>query len=146
MPQSTLTSKQNIFLINIGHALVHLLMLLFPVVASLVATSFEENYSTLIMLTTGSWVAFALGSLPAGWLADRWGKNLLMSIFFLGSGISCLLIALSHNYTQLALSLLSLGIFSDLKKIESLEKELINNLDENSFSELIKLKSQINRD
>jgi len=35
---------------------------------------------------------------------------------------------------------------NDLKKIESLEKELINNLDENSFSELIKLKSQLNRD
>ena len=35
---------------------------------------------------------------------------------------------------------------NNLKKIESLEKKLINNLDENSFSELIKLKSQINRD
>jgi DNA primase len=32
----------------------------------------------------------------------------------------------------------------NLKKIESLEKELINNLDENSYSELIKLKSQLN--
>ena len=34
----------------------------------------------------------------------------------------------------------------NLKKIESLEQKLINNLDENSFSELIKLKSQLNRD
>ena len=35
---------------------------------------------------------------------------------------------------------------NSLKKIESLEKKLINNLDENSYSELIKLKSQLNRD
>ena len=35
---------------------------------------------------------------------------------------------------------------SDLKKIESLEKDLINNLDENSYSELIKLKNQLNRE
>ena len=35
---------------------------------------------------------------------------------------------------------------SNLKKIESIEKKLINNLDENSYSELIKLKSQLNRD
>ncbi len=35
---------------------------------------------------------------------------------------------------------------SNLKKIESLEKELINNLDESSYSELIKLKSQLNRE
>jgi DNA primase len=34
----------------------------------------------------------------------------------------------------------------NLSKIESLEKELINNLDESSYSELIKLKSQLNRD
>ncbi len=35
---------------------------------------------------------------------------------------------------------------NNLKKIESLEKKLINNLDENSFSELMKLKNQLNRD
>ena len=35
---------------------------------------------------------------------------------------------------------------TNLKKIESLEKKLINNLDENSYTELIKLKSQLNRE
>ena len=35
---------------------------------------------------------------------------------------------------------------NNLKKIESLEKKLIDNLDENSYSELIKLKSQLNRE
>ena len=35
---------------------------------------------------------------------------------------------------------------SNLKKIESLEQKLINNLDENSYLELIKLKSQLNRE
>ena len=35
---------------------------------------------------------------------------------------------------------------ANLKKIESLERELSNNLDENSYSELIRLKNQLNRD
>ena len=35
---------------------------------------------------------------------------------------------------------------SNLKKIEFLEQKLINNLDESSYSELIKLKSQLNRE
>ena len=35
---------------------------------------------------------------------------------------------------------------SNLKKLESLEQKLINNLDESSYSELVKLKSQLNRD
>ena len=34
---------------------------------------------------------------------------------------------------------------NNLRKIESLEQKLINNLDENSFTELIKLKNQLNR-
>jgi len=42
--------------------------------------------------------------------------------------------------------LVELKELNNLKKIESLEKELINNLDENSYSELIKLKSQLNRE
>ena len=42
--------------------------------------------------------------------------------------------------------LIELEELKNLKKIESLEKELINNLDENSYSELIKLKSQVNRE
>ncbi len=42
--------------------------------------------------------------------------------------------------------LIELKDLNSLKKIESLENKLINNLDEGSYSELIKLKSQLNRD
>ena len=42
--------------------------------------------------------------------------------------------------------LIELKNLNNLKKIESLEKDLINNLDENSYTELIKLKSQLNRE
>ena len=42
--------------------------------------------------------------------------------------------------------LVELKELNNLKKIESLEEDLINNLDENSYSELIKLKSQLNRE
>jgi len=42
--------------------------------------------------------------------------------------------------------LLELKELSNLRKIESLEKKLINNLDESSYTELIKLKNQLNRE
>ena len=42
--------------------------------------------------------------------------------------------------------IIELKDLNNLRKIESLEKDLINNLDENSYSELIKLKSQLNRE
>ena len=54
------------------------------------------------------------------------------------------------NYNQIKevfYDLLSeLENFENNKKLESLEKKLINNMDENVYSELLKLKSQINRD
>ena len=51
------------------------------------------------------------------------------------------------NKRELVNELLSeLKELKNLQKIESLEKELINNLDEHSYSELIKLKSQLNRE
>jgi len=42
--------------------------------------------------------------------------------------------------------LVELVELKNLERIESLEKELINNLDESSYSELIKLKTQLNRE
>ena len=39
-----------------------------------------------------------------------------------------------------------LKTMNHLKKIEYLEAEVAKNLDENSYSELIKLKNQLNRD
>ena len=42
--------------------------------------------------------------------------------------------------------LFELKELNNLKKIESLEKELMNNLDENSYSKFLKLKSQLNRE
>ena len=42
--------------------------------------------------------------------------------------------------------IIELKELNNLKKIESLEKELMNNLDENSYSKLIKLKNQLNRE
>ena len=57
----------------------------------------------------------------------------------------------NHKNDQDILDLLSELILdfkeqNNLRKIESLEKKLINNLDENSYSELVKLKSQLNRE
>ena len=43
--------------LNIGHALDHLFILLFPAVAALAASELQEDYATLLALTTGSFMA-----------------------------------------------------------------------------------------
>ena len=119
-------------MINFGHGLVHLLMLLFPAVAALAGSGFAEkfgevpalgwlptnelatDYGPLLILTTGSWLAFGLGSMPAGWLADRWSRRGMMAIYFIGSGAACLLTAVAQSYWQIAGALMALGVFASI--------------------------------
>ena len=101
-------------IINLGHGLDHLLMLLFPVVAALAASAFDEDYGTLLALSTGSWIAFGLGALPAGWLADRWSRHGMIAVFFLGAGAASLMTACAQNYWQIAGGLVVLGIFASI--------------------------------
>jgi MFS family permease len=119
-------------MINFGHGLVHLLMLLFPAVAALAGSGFAEkfgrvpsfaglptnelaaDYGPLLILTTGSWLAFGLGSMPAGWLADRWSRRGMMAVFFIGSGAACLLTVVAQSYLQIAGALMALGVFASI--------------------------------
>jgi MFS family permease len=119
-------------MINFGHGLVHLLMLLFPAVAALAGSGFAKkfgevpalgwlptnelatDYGPLLILTTGSWLAFGLGSMPAGWLADRWSRRGMMAVYFIGSGAACLLTAVAQSYWQIAGALMALGVFASI--------------------------------
>ena len=119
-------------MINLGHGLDHLLMLLFPAVAALAGSGFSEKfgeipavawlptnelaagYGPLLILTTGSWLAFGLGSMPAGWLGDRWSRRGMMAIFFIGSGAACLVTAAAQSYWQIAGALMALGVFASI--------------------------------
>ena len=69
-------------------------------------------------------------------------------MFFIQSRIKIILKAKSEQSITEILDemLLELKELNSIQKIESLEKELVNNLDENSYSEFLKLKSQLNRE
>jgi MFS family permease len=64
--------------------------------------------------TVGAFVMFGLGSLPAGRLGDLWGRRAMMVVFFLGMGVSGLLIALTSGVWSLAAALTLMGIFSSI--------------------------------
>ena len=64
------------------------------------------------MLATGSFIAFGVCSLPAGWLGDRWGRERMMLIFFIGIGGASILTGFATSYWSLAASLTLLGVFA----------------------------------
>lgn len=105
-------NPRRLLLLNLGHALDHLFMLLFPAVAALAAVDIGDSYGSVLVLATGSFIAFGACSLPAGWLGDRWGRERMMTIFFTGIGGASILAGLAESYWHLAASLTLLGVFA----------------------------------
>src|SRR5215813_11316264 len=69
------------------------------------AQVYGRSYSELIALSTASFIAFGLFSLPAGWLADRWSRRNMMVAFYLGCGGSLIAAAFSPNLTTMAVAM-----------------------------------------
>ena len=104
--------RLSIGFLNWGHGLDHFVMLIFPMVVIELETSYGRSYSDLIMLSTASFIAFGLFSLPAGWLADRWSRRNMMVAFYIGCGLSLIGAAVSPSLWTLAAALFALGLFA----------------------------------
>jgi len=105
-------SRRTLRFVNIAHALDHFVLLIYPTAVIAIAASTALSYSSLIGLATGAFVAFGLFSLPAGWLADRFGRRPMLAAFFIGYGLSCLGLATAASPVAFAVWLLVLGIAS----------------------------------
>jgi MFS family permease len=106
------TRRRSIGFLNWAHALDHYVMLIFPTVVVALALVEGRSYAELIALGTGSFVAFGVFSLPAGWLADRWSRRNMMVLFHAGCGLSLAAAGLAPNLIVLALALTGLGVFA----------------------------------
>jgi MFS family permease len=102
-------------LLNLAHAIDHLMLLVFATAVSFIARDFGiGRWEDLMPYTTGAFLMFGLGSFPSGRLGDLWGRRAMMLVFFFGMGASALLIALTRNAWQLAAALSLMGAFSSI--------------------------------
>ena len=98
--------------LNVGHFLDHFFMLIFATVAALrLADEWGMSYAALIPYATPGFIAFGVAAIPAGWLADKWSREAMMVIFFLGIGASSILTALAGSPIEIALGLAAIGLF-----------------------------------
>jgi MFS family permease len=98
--------------INVGHFLDHLAMLIFPTVVIALARDWQRDYSELLPLTVGGFIAFGAFALPAGWLADHWSRHRMMLVFFFGLGASLILTGFAQSSWQIGLGLTVIGVFA----------------------------------
>jgi len=101
-------------LLNAGHAMDHLFLLIFATAVSAIAAEWGMVWQDLMPYTVGAFVLFGLGSLPAGRLGDLWGRRVMMVIFFLGLGGAGLVVALAQRPWQLATALTVMGAFASI--------------------------------
>src|SRR5579862_3114655 len=99
------SSARIVRFINIAHAIDHLMVLIFPTAVLGMSASFGDSYGSLLALSIGGAIAFGAGSLPAGWLGDRWRQRNMMTVFFVGVGAAALLTATNTTPFMLAASL-----------------------------------------
>ncbi len=104
-------TRKSLFL-NFAHFFDHMFMLIYATAVITIALEFENSYGQLVALATPSFILFGGMALPFGWLGDRWGRHTLITIFYIGIGISSILTGLADNYWEIAFGLSAIGIFA----------------------------------
>ena len=105
--------RLNFLFLNVGHFLDHLFMLIFATVAALrLAEEWGMSYAALIPYATPGFVAFGICAIPAGWIADKWSREGMMVIFFIGIGASSIATALAGSPVEIAIGLFAIGVFA----------------------------------
>src|SRR5215469_16988174 len=107
-------SSRVIGFINIGHMIDHMIMLIFPTALLGMQADFARPYSEMIALSLGGFIAFGVGSLPAGWLGDCWSRRNMMAAFFVGIGIATIATGFAVTPWELAVGLAVMGLFATI--------------------------------
>ena len=100
-------------LLNIGHFLDHLFTLIFATVAALALhREWQIGYAELLVYATPGFFAFGAFALPAGWLADRWSRDGMMCVFFIGIGLASIATSFAESPLQIGVGLFAVGVFA----------------------------------
>jgi len=90
-------------------------LLIFAAAVAVIAGDFGfQSWEDLMPYGVGAFILFGLGSIPAGRLGDLWGRRQMMVVFFIGIGVSTLLVALTQTAWQLAIALTLVGAFASI--------------------------------
>ncbi len=98
--------------INIGHALDHFVLLIFPTAMIAYAQETGIDYASLLALATGAFVAFGVLSLPVGFLANWIGRRTMFAIYFFGTAFALAGMSTAQSNTAFAVWLFIMGSFA----------------------------------
>ena len=98
--------------LNIGHLLDHFMMLIFAKAAFDAGREFGLSYEEIIVYGTLGVILFGAAAPLAGWLADKFSRAILITIYPFGLSLGAFLASMSQSTEMLGLSLGVLGFFA----------------------------------
>ncbi|MBK0392237.1 MFS transporter [Ramlibacter algicola] len=114
-PTTARNSAATQWLLNIGHAIDHMFLLIFATAVTSIAGEFGmARWEDLMPYGVAAFFFFGIGSLPAGRLGDHWGRRKMMVVFFFGMGAAALLVSATQSPLQMALALAVMGCFASI--------------------------------
>ena len=98
--------------LNIGHLLDHFVMLIFAKAAFDAGREFGLNYEEIIVYGTLGVILFGAAAPLAGWLADKYSRAILITVYPFGLGLGAIMASLSQSTEMLGISLGVMGFFA----------------------------------
>lgn len=103
---------RTIVFINAAHTLTHYALLILPTAVLAMGGAFPGlDYGAIVTLGTAMFAIYGLGSLPVGWLAERYGARAMMAVFFVGTGAALVASGLAVTPITFAVALGLAGAF-----------------------------------
>jgi predicted MFS family arabinose efflux permease len=99
-----------IFLFMTAHFAHHLVNSLPVPLLPMIRQDFSLDYTQAGFLVAAFTIPYGISQVPAGWLADRWGPRILLSLGISGVAVAGLLAGLSPNYQFMIICLVAMGV------------------------------------
>jgi len=98
-----------VLLVSLAHALVHVFELSLPSVEQEIDAEFQCGPQITGLLGTCWRFPWGLGAIFAGWLVDRYGSRIMLSIYLLGCAAMCVATAVTTQLNGLFLPMIGMG-------------------------------------
>ena len=110
--------RTRLLFLNVGHFADHLFMLIFAKAAFSAGLAFGlakgGAYAEMIPYGVPSMILFGAGAPFAAHLADKWNRNAMIAVFFIGIGVAAIATSFATSPLQIGIGLAVLGVFASI--------------------------------
>ena len=120
MPQPPRPNDQRarFLFLNVGHFVDHLFMLIFAKAAFSAGLGFglaqDGAYAEMIPYGVPSLVLFGAGAPLAAYVADKWNRNGMIAVFFIGIGVASIATSFATSPLEIGVGLAAIGVFASI--------------------------------